>query len=257
MLASSRRPLCSSSWGGPEVTAVAVFLLVSTSFFFYPILNAALQIFDVGMPGPAVRIDTEARAQWPDHPFIHAQDKFASKFGGSSTVAIALVVKDGTIFTPETLQKIHRITRRLDGVGYESHTDERDEMRDELEEQGLLTQKETQKEIDIRYPPYPVNHYQIRSVTHNSTRVIQIEASGDIETSVLVSKMPETQEEADAVGALVRQNPPFIYGRLVSLDQQGALITAGFVTDRLNSRETYSAVFDYIQQITVRRETLP
>ncbi len=233
---------------------IALFLLVSTSFFFYPILNAALSAFDAKLPGPVVRIDTEARAQWPDHPFIHAQDKFAGKFGGSSTVAVAVVVEEGTIFNPETIQKIHRITRRLDGIGYDSRTEERDELRYELEDQEILSPEEIQKELDRLYPPYPVNHYRIMSVTHSSTRVVQIESSGDIETRVLVEKVPETQEAADYIGALVRQNPPFIYGRLVSRDQMGALITAGFITDRLNTRETYMAVWEYVQQIKADEE---
>jgi predicted RND superfamily exporter protein len=234
--------------------AVAVFLFVSTSFFFYPILNGALAAFDAKLPGPMVRIDTDARAQWPDHPFIHAQDKFAAKFGGSATIAVAVVVKEGTIFNPETIEKIHRITRRLDGIGYDSHTDEREELRWKWEEEELLSLKEIQKELDRLYPPYPVNHYRIMSVTHNSTRVVQIESSGDIETSVLVDKLPKNQEDADAIGALVRQNPPFIYGRLVSRDQTGALITAGFITDRLSTRETYMAVFDFVQQIKADEE---
>ena len=227
---------------------IAVGLVLSTSFFFYPIFNAAMTAFDMRLPGPTVRIDTEARAQWPDHAFIRAQDKFAGKFGGSSTVAIALVVKEGTIFNPVTLGKIAELTKRVDGEGFDSQTEAREELREQLEEQDLPP-REIQKTLDIIYPPYPVNHYQIRSVTANNTRVIQIEASGDIETDVLVKKLPETQEEADAIGALVRQNPPFIYGRLVSLDQKGALITAGFVTDRLNNREAFMAVFDHVQQI--------
>jgi predicted RND superfamily exporter protein len=233
---------------------VALLLILTTGFFFYPILNGALSAFDMQLPGPAVRVDTEARAQWPpDHPFIRAQDKFSGKFGGSSTIAIGVVVKEGTIFTPETMAKISRITKRLDGHGYDSRVDERDELREGLEEKGL-SPREILKELDIVYPPYPVNHYQIRSVAHSSTRVIQIEAAGDIETTVLVKKLPETQEEADALGALVRQNPPFIYGRLVSLDEKGALITAGFITDRLNSRETFEAVFNYVQQIKLDEE---
>ncbi len=234
--------------------AIAFFLIASTSFFFYPILNAGLAVSGAKLPGPMVRIDTEARAQWPDHPFIHAQDKFSGKFGGSSTVAVAVVVEEGTIFTPETIQKIQRITKRLDGLGYDSHTDERDELRYEWEDAEVLTPQEIQKELDRLYPPYPVNHYRIMSVTHSSTRVVQIESSGDIETRVLVEKLPENQEQADYVGSLVRQNPPFIYGRLVSRDQQGALITAGFITDRLNTRETYMAVWDYVQQIKADEE---
>ncbi|MCZ6463498.1 MAG: MMPL family transporter [Proteobacteria bacterium] len=231
---------------------VAVFLIASNLFFFYPILNAALTAAGIPLPGPAVRVDTEARAQWPDHPFIHAQDKFAGRFGTSSLVAIALVVKEdgaySNIFSPETIAKINRITKRLDGRGYNSHTDEREELRYELEEQDL-ERKEIQKTLDQRYPPYPVNHYQINSVTHSGTRVIQIESTGDITSSLLMNEEPTTQEEAEAFGALVRQNPPFIYGRLVSRDQQGALITAGFVTDRLNSSETFRAVFNHVMKI--------
>jgi len=230
-------------------------LIVSTTFFFLPILNAALIQFDYGWKDlPAVNVDTKARDQWPDHPFIRAQDKFANKFGGSASVAIAVVVEEGTIFTPEVLGKINRITQRLDGRGFNSFGDERDEMRDELEEAGVSAKKTTRL-LDAAYPPYPVNHYQIRSVTASNTRVIQIEAAGDIETSVLMKKVPQTQEDADAIGSLVRQNPPFIYGRLVSLDQKGALITAGFVTDRLNNRETFMAVFDHVQQIKKDEET--
>jgi predicted RND superfamily exporter protein len=65
---------------------------------------------------------------------------------------------------------------------------------------------------------------------------------------------PENQEEAEEIRELVRQNPPFIYGRLVSWDEKGALITAGFVTDRLSSREVYQAVFNHVQQIKAGEE---
>ena len=113
---------------------MAMFLLGTTLFFFYPILNAITRGFGLELPGPYVSVDTSARAQWPDHPFIHAQDKFAKKFGTSSLVAIGVVVKDGTIFTPETLAKLNEITRRLDGVGYDSKIEEREAFREELEE---------------------------------------------------------------------------------------------------------------------------
>jgi predicted RND superfamily exporter protein len=231
-------------------------LIISTTFFFFPILNAALLAFDMGWKDlPAVNVDTRARDQWPDHPFIRAQDKFANKFGGSASIAIAVVLEgEGTIFTPEIIAKINRITRRLDGRGFNSHSDERDDLREQLEEIDTPPRK-IQHILDTTYPPYPVNHYQITSVTASNTRVIQIEAAGDIETSVLMSKVPETQEEADLIGERVRQNPPFIYGRLVSLDQKGALVSAGFVTDRLNNRETFMAVFDHVQQIKADEET--
>src|SRR5688500_14649920 len=90
--------------------AVAALLALSTGFFFWPILNTVTTAFGLHLPGPVVRIDTNARDQWPQHPFINAQDKFAAKFGSATSVAIGLVVKEGTIFTPETLAKIDRIT---------------------------------------------------------------------------------------------------------------------------------------------------
>jgi hypothetical protein len=63
---------------------VASLLLLSTAFFFYPILNTITSAAGLPLPGPLVRIDTNARDQWPDHPFIHAQDQFAAKFGSAT-----------------------------------------------------------------------------------------------------------------------------------------------------------------------------
>lgn len=238
---------------------VALFLLFSTLFFAYPIFNTMMHAVGVPLPGPQVRIDTNARALFPDHPYIHAQDKFAKVFGSASLVAIAVTVKDGTIFTPETLGKLKEITRRLDGIGFNSHLEERDALRDELEEENYAAEEDGQKpphspkeirdKLDRAYPPYPVNHNQINAFVHRSTRVIQIEADGALTQEVLMKKVPETAEEAAELRELVRQNPPIIFGRLVSRDEKGALITAGFVTDRLSNLKTYMAVFDHIQQI--------
>jgi predicted RND superfamily exporter protein len=234
---------------------VACFLVVSTLFFFYPIGNMVLGTLGSPFPGPTVRIDANARDLFPDHPYIHAQDKFSKEFGGASLIALAVTVEEGTIFTPEIISTIREVTRRLDGVGFKSHADERDELRDQLEEDENITVEEVREALDRAFPPYPVNHNQVRSVTHGSTRVVQIEADGSITNNVLMSKLPETQDEADELRALVRQNPPFIFGRLVSYDEKGALITAGFVTDRLANREIYMVVFDHVQQIKADLET--
>lgn len=230
---------------------VALGLVLLTLFFFYPILNAILRAYGIeSLPGPVVRVDTSARAQWPDHPFIHAQDKFAKKFGTSSLVAMGVVVRDGNIFTPDTLRRLHEITRRLDGVGYDSQNDAREELRGQLEERGL-GDAEILKELDRRYPPYPVNHDQVRSLAHSSTRAVQIEPDGSITSDVLMKGVPENAEDAEHLRGLVLQNPPFIYGRLVSWDEKGALVTAGFITDRLSTSEVYTAVFNHVQQIKV------
>ena len=233
---------------------VAMLLILFSLFFFYPIFNMALSTLGYPLPGPIVRVDTNARDLFPDHPYIHAQDKFARRFGSSSLIAVAVTVEEGNIFTPETIKIIREVTDRLDGIGFESQTDARDELRDELEEQDTSI-AEIRKILDRTYPPYPVNHNQVQSVAHPSTRVIQIEADGSLTQKLLMEQLPETQEEADALRELVRQNPPFIFGRLVSRDEKGALITAGFVTDRLSSREVYTAVFNHVQKIKAELET--
>jgi predicted RND superfamily exporter protein len=245
---------------------VGSLLLISTAFFLYPIVNTITTAFGLALPGPLVRIDTNARDQWPDHPFIHAQDKFAAKFGSATGVAIGLVVKEGTIFTPETLAKIDRITKSIDGIeasealpAYDSQTAARDEARDQVEEEAAregveLSAFDSIKRLDRLYPPYPVNHDQVRSVVHRSTRVFEIQPDGAIENRLLVQKRPETQAEADALRELVRQNPPVIFGRFVSYDEKAALITANFVTDRLSGREVYQAVFDHIIRIKTVEE---
>jgi len=234
---------------------VGIALIALTLFFFYPILNMITTALGYALPGPVVRVDTRERDLWPDHPFIHAQDKFAPKFGSSSTVAIGVIVKEGTIFTPETIAKIDRITKRLDGEGYESRTDEREELRAKIEDENPdLATNQVLRLLDRAYPPYPVNHDQVRSVTHGSTRVTQIGPDGAIENDVLMKKLPKTQAEADALREVVRQNPPVIYGRFVSWDEKGALVLANFVTDRLSGREVYQAVFEHIQKIKADEE---
>ncbi len=240
---------------------VAALLILSTSFFAYPIFNTVMTGFGVPLGGPTVRIDTNARDQWPDHPFIHAQDKFSSKFGSATAVAIGVVVKEGTIFTPEILQKIDRITKSVDGIeasdllpAYDSQTDARDELREEWEDEMDEAGEEVSafqmiRRLDRIFPPYPVNHDQVRSVTHRSTRVFEIQPDGAIENRLLIQKVPETQEEADAIRELVRQNPPVIFGRFVSYDEKAALITANFVTDRLSGSDVYKAVFEHVKKI--------
>jgi predicted RND superfamily exporter protein len=243
---------------------VAMFLIAMTLFFAYPIVNTALSVAGHPLPGPQVRIDTNARSLFPDHPFIHAQDKFSRVFGSSSLIAIAMVVDEGTVFTPERIAKIREITRRLDGIGFESQTDEREALREKLDEENVAAEdagqapphspEEIRLALDRAYPPYPVNHNQVQSVAHGSTRVIQIEADGALTQEVLMKKLPKTQEEADALRELVRQNPPIIFGRMVSRDEKGALITAGFVTDRMSTREVYVAVFNHVQKIKAELE---
>src|SRR3990172_4782829 len=145
---------------------ISLALIAVTLFFLYPIANTVLTAVGRPVPGPQGRIDTNARSLFPEHPFIHAQDKFGRVFGSSSLVAIALVTDQPTVFTPETIGKISEITKRLDGIGFDSQSDARDELRDQLDEENSAaeeagqspphTPEEIRLGLDRRFPPYPV-----------------------------------------------------------------------------------------------------
>jgi predicted RND superfamily exporter protein len=234
---------------------IAVLLVLSTLFFLYPTANGIATALGYPWPGPIVRIGSDARAQLPDHPFIHAQTKFAGEFGNSTLVAIAVVVKDGTIWTPDTLQKIDAITKSLDGWDYDARTDERKHAREELEAEKRLTSAEIKAELDRRFPPYPVNHDAVRSITHLTARVVQMEKDGTISAELLMEDPPETQKEANAVRTRALElMPDQMRQLLVSKDETTALITAGFVTDRLSGLEVYRAVFDHLQKLREREQ---
>ncbi|MCH8891032.1 MAG: hypothetical protein IH827_08145, partial [Myxococcales bacterium] len=76
---------------------VALLLFAISVSLFYPILNTAMTAIGRPLPGPIVRIDTDPRGLFPDHPYIRAQDRFGEIFGGTSTIAVAVTVEDGTI----------------------------------------------------------------------------------------------------------------------------------------------------------------
>lgn len=49
----------------------------------------------------------------PAHPFVKLHMEYESQYGGTSTVIVSLVVKDGDIFNAATLQKIKRINDEI------------------------------------------------------------------------------------------------------------------------------------------------
>ena len=235
---------------------IALLLIVSTGFFLYPIANAISSAVGHPWPGPKVRVGSDARAQLPDHPFIHAQNKFAGEFGNSTSVVIMLTVDEGTIYTPEILQKIDAITKSLDGWDYDARVDERKAEKQRLQAEGKKSKAEINAELDRMFPPYPVNHDQVRSLTHLSTRVVVMEKEGTIAAQLLMEEPPEDQEGADEVHRKVNElMPDEAKQLLVSPDEKAALITAGFVTDRLSNLETYRAVFDHLMALQKREQT--
>jgi predicted RND superfamily exporter protein len=200
--------------------ATLISLLALTFFFSVPLVNAGW-VFFTGERLPFVdrvfRIDANIRNTYPEHPFVHATDKFAGRFGSGSLVAMAIVKKEGDIYDPDFLDKVRRITDRIDQAPY-------------------------------------INHYQVRSISHLNTRVVRIEPDGSITAEMLMEEVPEDEEELEEFRELVRQNPDLIYGLLVSKDETAAMVTAGFVTHRLDHSEGYLELWDYVNQIKVDEE---
>ena len=66
---------------------------------------------------PAVRIVSDFSDLLPqEHPFIQLHNEIRDTFGGANNIIIAVSVDEGTIFTNETLDRIHRITTAVDNL---------------------------------------------------------------------------------------------------------------------------------------------
>lgn len=195
--------------------------LLSIGFFFsIPLINGIV-LLSTGETIPGIdtvfSLQPNVRDTMPEHPFIHAQDKFTGRFGTASYVSIAVVKKDGDIYDYDFLEKVARITDRLDQAP-------------------------------------AINHYQVRSMTHINTRVVTIEPDGAIVAEPLIDEIPDDEEGLAALRETVLQNPGLIYGFLISKDQTSVQIAGGFVTHMIDSARGYQEIFDYIQQIKVDEE---
>jgi len=208
--------------------ATLMTLLSIAVFFAFPLVNAAYYNFTAARSETGegklllgvkarFRVDANIRKTYPEHPYIHAQDKFSGKFGSASFIAIAVIKKEGEIYDYDFLQKVSRVTDKLDQAPN-------------------------------------VNHYQVRSLTHINTRVIHIEPDGAIEAVPLIEETPEEEEELQKLKETVLENPGLIYGQLVSRDHRACLVSAGFITHRLDNSEAYTELFNYLENLKAEEE---
>jgi predicted RND superfamily exporter protein len=139
-----------------------------------------------------------------DHPYVKIHNKYSGTFGGANNINIMLEVKDGTIFTPETLNKIWDMTQALDKV-------------------------------------YGVNHNQIDSIAHRTVRYLKVAAGGTMRAQPVMLGKVSSEEDAAAIRRYVH-NSENIYGLLVSLDDKAALIRANFIEGRLDYKRIFTEV---------------
>ena len=138
---------------------------------------------------PNVRMGTDFEDLLPQsHPFIQLHNEIKDDFGGASAVVVSVQVKEGDIFTNDTLQLIENLTQGVDSLS-------------------------------------GVNHNLVSSLTHRLTRKVTLDETGSIKSALYFDPAAEklTQAELDQMRRDVMANPR-VYGLMVSPDLKSALI---------------------------------
>lgn len=181
-------------------------LLLSTIFFGY-------HAFSVQMYSQFADLIPQA------HPYIKAYNHFRPTFGGANIVSLSLEVKDGDIFTPETLKKIRYITEEVDKID-------------------------------------GVNHYQVASLAHVKIRNIVTTSGGLI---VAKPVLPEEIPTDPAALKKLKEsmfNNDIVYGKFVSTDGKSALILAGFNEERLDYGNIHKQIMNIKKAVEDGNTTL-
>ncbi|MGH7820379.1 MAG: PDZ domain-containing protein, partial [Candidatus Binatia bacterium] len=142
------------------------------------------------------------------HPFVQTHNKYAPTFGGANNIMVMVQVREGTIFTPEHLSRIFRMTEGLDRV-------------------------------------YGINHNQIDSIGHRTTRYLKVGAAGVMRSQPVMLGPAKNDAEAADIRRIVH-NSQNIYGILVSLDDRAALIRGNYIEGRLDHRRTFDEVNGFV-----------
>src|SRR5580704_16247865 len=167
---------------------------------------ALTAFFSVGV----VRIAHSFQAQTsvadliPAHNRVTDVFKRYQSFSKPATVEILLKVKTGTIYTPQTLARIWRITRELDLVP-------------------------------------GIDHVTLTSIASEKVRVIRPTPPGLSSEPVMTNKIPVTQADAIAVQERAR-HAAGVTGILVSPDEKATLIEAAFFEQGLDYADVFRRV---------------
>ena len=137
------------------------------------------------------------------HPFLAVHNRYHRNFSEADTLTVMIEAREGTIFTIPLLTTIYRVTEAVDGLP-------------------------------------GVNHDQLTSVAHRSTRWARVRAGGIIASEPIMLGLPRTEADVAEVRREVIQS--YAFGSMVSLDERAAVIRAGFDERRLDYRQLFDAV---------------
>ncbi len=155
----------------------------------------------------AIRLDMVTRFDEllpQNHPFIQVYNQYSPTFGGANTISIMLEVKEGSIFTKETLTKIFEMTQRLDKI-------------------------------------HGVNHELVNSLAHRTNRRVRMLSGGMQVVDPVMATPPKNDQEVNTIRQIVHTSRN-LYGVIVSLDEKATLISATFIEGRLDHRRVFDEI---------------
>ncbi len=179
---------------------VIVIIAMMTGFFLYHALH--------------LKVESKTIDLFPsDHPYVETFVKYKDIFGGASTVLIQVEVDKGDIFNPDSLSKIHRITKEIE----------------------LLP---------------AINNYQVLSIAQRKVKKLAVDDErGFTSTPIMWPKVPKTKEEIERVRHTIYHSQRY-FGTLISLDSKAALIVAGFFEKKMDPQLIYNRISKIIDQET-------
>ena len=162
---------------------------------------------------PMVRIVSDFADLLPqDHPYIQLHNEIRDTFGGANNIIVAVTVEEGSIFSNDILDRIHRITLAVDAL------------------EGI-------------------NHNLVTSLTHRNVRKVWLGGEGTVRSSTYYDPLKGGYSTAELDG--IRQDvlaDPRVFGLLVSPDLKSALVRGTLNEGALD----YEKVFLQLQSIRER-----
>lgn len=162
---------------------------------------------------PMVRIVSDFADLLPqDHPYIQLHNEIRDTFGGANNIIVAVTVEEGTIFSNDMLDRIHRITLAVDAL------------------EGI-------------------NHNLVTSLTHRNVRKVWLGGEGTVKSSTYYDPLKGGYSVAEL--DRIRQDvlaDPRVFGLLVSPDLKSALVRGTLSENALD----YEKIFQQLQSIRER-----
>ena len=165
---------------------------------------------------PMVRIVSDFADLLPqDHAYIQLHNEIRDTFGGANNIIVAVTVDEGTIFSNDLLDKIHRVTLAVDAL------------------EGI-------------------NHSLVTSLTHRNVRKVWLSGEGTVKSSTYYDPLKGGYSTAELDG--IREDvlaDPRVFGLLVSPDMKSALVRGTLNEGALD----YEKVFVQLQSIREQEAT--